>query len=235
MTTPVIVRTETFIPRNGGPVVYQVYEEVEVSPGRWISLDPRNPTPEEVQSADDKAIAQQQATIAAITAERDSLTQQLATMTTERDSALSEKASLQTLLDSANATIKTLTSNKAAIETANAELQTSVSTLTGERDSAVSQLEVANERIATLETRIAELTAEPEVPIVSRRQAQLALLEMGLLDTVEKAVNEGPRVLRIEYEGPTWMANNPVLVAMAKELGMSDEQIVQFFALAGTL
>lgn len=168
-------------------------------------------------------------------AERDSLQTQLLAMTTERDTALGEKASLQTQLDSANETIKTLTSNKAAIETANAELQTSVSTLTGERDSAVSQLEVANERIATLETRIAELTAEPEVPIVSRRQAQLALLEMGLLDTVEKAVNEGPRVLRIEYEGPTWMANNPVLVAMAKELGMSDEQIVQFFALAGTL
>lgn len=228
MTTPVIVRTEKFIPRNGGPVVYQVYEEVEVSPGRWISLDPRNPTPEEVQSADDKAIAQQQATIAAITAERDSLTEQLAAMTTERDTALSEKASLQTSLDSANASLE---SANATI----AELQTSVSTLTTERDSAVSELAITNERITTLETRIAELTAEPEVPIVSRRQARLALLQMELLGTIEATVSQSPKAVQIEYEGDIWRRDNPTLIAMAQALGMGDEQIDQFFALAGTL
>lgn len=188
MTNPVIVRTTKYIPRNGGPVVYEVFEEVEIN-GRWISLDPRSPTPEEMQSADDKAIAQQRATIATLTAERDSLQSQLTT---------------------------------------------SVSTLTAERDSAVSQLTSANERIATLETRIAELTAEPEVPIVSRRQARLALLEMGFFEAVESVVYNGPKAGQIEYEADTWRRDNPTLIAMAKALGMGDEQIDQFFALAGS-
>jgi len=63
MNNPVIVRVVKYIPRGGGNVVYEAFEEVEVSPGKWLPLDPRNPTPEEVESADDKAIAQQQATI----------------------------------------------------------------------------------------------------------------------------------------------------------------------------
>jgi len=169
-----------------------------------------------------------------LTAERDSLTEQLAAMTTERDTALAEKASLQTQLDSANATIETLTSDKATLESTNAELQTLVSTLTAESDSAGSQLEAANERISTLETRITELTAEPEVPIVSRRQARLALLEMGFFEAVESAVYDGPKAGQIEYEADTWRRDNPTLIAMAKALGMSDEQIDQFFALASS-
>lgn len=103
-----------------------------------------------------------------------------------------------------------------------------------ERDSAVSQLAIANERIATLESRIAELTAEPEVPIVSRRQARLALLEMGFFEAVESAVYDGPKAGQIEYEADTWRRDNPTLIAMAKALGMSDEQIDQFFALASS-
>jgi hypothetical protein len=227
MTTPVIVRTEKYIPRNGGPVVFQVIEEVEIG-DRWISLDPRNPTPEEVQSFDDKAIANQKATIDSLTAERDSLTKQLSAMTTERDTALSEKVSLQAQLDMANATVETLHADKGTLETANAEL-------TSERDTAVSQLEVANERITTLESRIAELTAEPEVPIVSRRQARLALLQLGYFEQVESAVYAGPKGIQIEYEADVWRRDNPTLVAMAEQLGMNAEKIDQFFTLAGTL
>lgn len=159
---------------------------------------------------------------------------QLSTVTAERDTALSDKANLQDQLDSANAMIESLQSDKAALETTNTELQTSVSTLTGERDTAVSELTTANERIAILESRIAELTAEPEVAIVSRRQARLALLEMGLFEQVESAVYDGPKAVQIEYEADAWRRDNATLVAMAKSLGMSEEQIDQFFALAGS-
>lgn len=205
MTNPVIVRTEKYIPRNGGPVVFQVFEEVEIG-GRVFPLDPRNPTPEEVQSADDKAIAQQQAMIATLTAERDSLQSQVAELTTSRDD-------LQTQLDEATTSLATATGQ--------------VETLTSERDSAL-------EQIATLQSRINELTAEPDVAIVSRRQARLALVDMKLFEIVEKSVYEGPLTVRIEYEAETWRRDNPTLIAMATALGMSDEQIDQFFALAGS-
>ncbi len=165
--------------------------------------------------------------IATLTTERDSLNQQLASMTTERDTALSEKASLQTQLDSASATNETLQSNKAELT---ADLQTASSQL----EATTNQLTTANERIATLEARLAELTAEPEVPIVSRRQARLALLEMGLLETIEATVSQSPKAVQIEYEGEVWRRDNPTLVAMATTLGMNTEQIDQFFALAGT-
>lgn len=108
MNEPVIVRLEKYIPRNGGPVVCQVFEEVEVSPGRWIQLDPRNPTPEEVESADDKAIAQQQATIATLTTERDSLQSQVAELTADVQTASSQLEATTNQLAAANATIETL-------------------------------------------------------------------------------------------------------------------------------
>jgi chromosome segregation ATPase len=149
--------------------------------------------PQEVQDALASINAQQQATIATLTAERDSLNQQLSAMTTERDDALSEKASLQTQLDS------------------------------------------ANERVSTLESRIVELTAEPEVPIVSRRQARLALLQMNLLERIEASLAQSSKAVQIEYEADAWRRDNPTLVAMAEQLGMDAEQIDQFFALAGTL
>lgn len=122
----------------------------------------------------------------------------------------------------------------AALTAERDSLQSQLTAMTTERDTAVSELASANERIATLETRIAELTAEPEVPIVSRRQARLALLEMGFFEQVESAVYDGSKAVQIEYEADAWSRDNPTLIAMAKSLGMGDEQIDQFFALAGS-
>jgi hypothetical protein len=58
-----IYKTEKFIPANGGSPVFQVLEEDES--GR--RFDPRNPTPEELEDADDAFAAAQQATIATLT------------------------------------------------------------------------------------------------------------------------------------------------------------------------
>lgn len=123
-----------------------------------------------------------------------------------------------------------------------ATLTQKLSAMTTERDDALSekaslqtQLDSANERISTLESRIVELTAEPEVPIVSRRQARLALLQMNLLERIEASLAQSSKAVQIEYEADAWRRDNPTLVAMAEQLGMDAEQIDQFFALAGTL
>jgi len=220
MNNPVIVRVVKYIPRGGGNVVYEAFEEVEVSPGKWLPLDPRNPTPEEVESADDKAIAQQQATIATLTAERDSLQSQLAAMTTERDTALSEKASLQTSLDSANATIETL-------QATNAELQTSVSTLTGERDTAVSELATAN-------ARIAELTAIAEQPICTNFQIRAWLITkfgLGIIDQVTAMIASIPDATQRLLANQQWeyannvLRDNPFVEQIAAALGMKSDEM----------
>lgn len=115
------------------------------------------------------------------------------------------------------------------------ELKEQLTTLTSERDAAVSQATSANEQIATLQNQLAELTAEPTVPVVSRRQARLALLQMGLFDSIESAVYSGPKGIQIEYEADVWRRDNPTLIAMVEQLGMSSEQLDQFFQLAETL
>lgn len=89
MTTR-ICKIEKFIPKNGNPVL-QVHEEAEIG-GRIVSLDPRNPNAEELQDADEKFAAAQQAKIA-------ELESQLSAMTAERDSLASEKAALTTERD----------------------------------------------------------------------------------------------------------------------------------------
>lgn len=123
-----------------------------------------------------------------------------------------------------------------------ATLTQQLSAMTTERDTELAekaglqtQLDSANERISTLESRIVELTAEPEVPIVSRRQARLALLQMNLLERIEESLAQSSKAVQIEYEADAWRRDNPTLVAMAEQLGMDAEQIDQFFALAGTL
>lgn len=236
-----IERIEIVTPIQGrtGTVMAQRVETVN---GRTSYIEPidllvgfdGSDLPQEVQDALAAINAQQQATIATLTAERDSLQSQITAMTTERDAALAEKASLQTQLDAANVMIETLQAEKQGIEDALAELRADKAAIDSENDQLQASLDSANERIATLETRIAELTAEPEVPIVSRRQARLALLEMGYFEQVESAVYDGPKAVQIEYEADAWRRDNPTLIAMAKALGLGDEQIDQFFALAGS-
>lgn len=224
MTTR-ICKIEKFIPKNGNPVL-QVHEEAEIG-GRIVSLDPRNPNAEELQDADEKFAAAQQAKIA-------ELESQLSAMTAERDSLATEKTTLTSERDSLQSQVSELTTSRDDLQTQLTEATTSLATATGQVETLTSERDSALEQIATLQSRINELTAEPDVAIVSRRQARLALVDMKLFEIVEKSVYEGPLTVRIEYEAETWRRDNPTLIAMATALGMSDEQIDQFFALAGS-
>lgn len=74
----------------------------------------------------------------------------------------------------------------------------------------------------------------------SRRQGQLALLMLGLLDAAEAAIAAMPegsdkRAAQIEYEADTWERHNPFLSGLWAQLGGTPESLDEAFALAVTL
>lgn len=72
---------------------------------------------------------------------------------------------------------------------------------------------------------------------VTKRQAQLALLNFGLLDAVNQAVASMGREAQINWDAASSIdRSNPFIEAIAKGvLGMTDAQLDQLFALAATL
>lgn len=73
----------------------------------------------------------------------------------------------------------------------------------------------------------------PPVPVpsaISMRQCRLQLLAMNLLDTVDAAVAEMDQAAQIEWEYATEvLIDNPLVLGMKDALGMSDEDLRQFF------
>lgn len=70
----------------------------------------------------------------------------------------------------------------------------------------------------------------------SRAQGQLALLQAGLLDTVESWVSTQPRATQIEYaERGEWRRDWPLVVNAGTALGMTDSQLDDLFTLAPNL
>lgn len=80
----------------------------------------------------------------------------------------------------------------------------------------------------------------PTVSKCTRRQGRLALLQAGLLATVEHMIASIPDAqaraqAQIEYEADTWEANNATLQAMWEALGKTPDELAEFFALAAKL
>lgn len=81
--------------------------------------------------------------------------------------------------------------------------------------------------------------APPEPPIVpsdvTMRQARLALLEQGLLATVDANMASATEADQIEWEYATYVYRDSALVSnMAASLGLTDTDIDNLFILAGT-
>lgn len=76
-----------------------------------------------------------------------------------------------------------------------------------------------------------------EVPTaVTKRQARLALLGAGLLDTVEALIAQQPAAVRITWEDATeWRRDDPILIQIAAALGMDGPAIDALFTTAATL
>jgi len=77
-------------------------------------------------------------------------------------------------------------------------------------------------------------------PIVTMRQARMALLAAGLLDDVETAINALPsptkEAARIEWEySGTVERNRPLIQALAPALGLDDAGLDALFTAAGAI
>ena len=77
----------------------------------------------------------------------------------------------------------------------------------------------------------------PVIPaVVSMRQARLALLQQGLLSTVDASVAAGSEADKITWEYATEVNRNEALVQnLAVVLGLSELDLDNLFALASSL
>ena len=91
------------------------------------------------------------------------------------------------------------------------------------------------------EQQIAEYQAQQvatsrEQMSCSPAQGRLALLQVGLLDTVEAWVAGQSRAVQIEYAARTeWRRTWPLVVDAADALGLTEAQLDDLFALAASL
>lgn len=83
-----------------------------------------------------------------------------------------------------------------------------------------------------------EANRKAKVPqVVSRRQAKQALLQAGLLDTVDAAIAaSSDRSAQIDWaDAQEFRRDWPALIALQPALGLTDAQIDDLFLLAATL
>jgi hypothetical protein len=115
-----------------------------------------------------------------------------------------------------------------------------------ERDSlkaeldALANLQVERDQLAAqvsdLQAEIEALKNPPSPQSITPRQAKLALYGVGLLDEVETMVEKADRAVQIHYhESVEWLRNDPVLIGLATQLGMTTEQLDELFIQAATL
>lgn len=75
-----------------------------------------------------------------------------------------------------------------------------------------------------------------KVKVVSMRQARLALLQAGLLTTVESAVAEGDEAGKIAWEYATEVRrNDPLVTNLSAALDLSEGQLDNLFSVASSL
>lgn len=76
----------------------------------------------------------------------------------------------------------------------------------------------------------------PKVTIVTMRQAQLALLSAGLLDSVEAFIAQQNRAVQITWAtASTVERDNPVVLGAQQALNLTSNQVDDLFTLAATL
>ena len=77
------------------------------------------------------------------------------------------------------------------------------------------------------------LAREREGMVCSRFQAKAALLQAGLLDQVQVAVNDAEPFVRIAWaDAVEFRRNSPTIAALAKSADMTDEQVDDLFRAA---
>ena len=87
------------------------------------------------------------------------------------------------------------------------------------------------------EAELAQQLEDAKPKVVTMRQARLALLQAGLLTTVDTAIANGiDGAMKIEWEYATEVRRDwESLITMATALGMTSSQLDDLFLLASTL
>lgn len=95
-------------------------------------------------------------------------------------------------------------------------------------------LEITDEEAEAI--RLDAVVPPPIPSVVSMRQARLALLQLGLLSTVDASVAAGSEADKITWEYATEVNRNEALVQnLAVVLGLSEQDLDNLFALASSL
>lgn len=72
--------------------------------------------------------------------------------------------------------------------------------------------------------------------VITPRQCRLILAQQGLLDSVEAMIASQDKATQITWEyALEFRRDDPLLTALGKNLGLSDEQIDEFFIAASAL
>ena len=84
---------------------------------------------------------------------------------------------------------------------------------------------------------LAQQIEDAKPKVVTMRQARLALLQSGLLATIETAITDGTdEAMKIEWEYATEVKRDwSSLIALTETLGMTSQELDDLFQLASTL
>ncbi len=165
-------------------------------------------------------IAELEASLSAMTAERDSLATDKATLTTERDSLQSQ--------------VSELTTSRDDLQTQITEATTSLATATSQVEALTTERDSALEQVATLENRIAELTAIAEQPICTNFQIRAWLITkfgLGIIDKVTAMIASIPDATQRLLANQQWeyannvLRDNPFVEQIAAALGMKSDEM----------
>lgn len=214
-----IFKTEKFLPKTGNPV-FQIYEETETGT-QVFQHDPRNPTPEELQDADDSFAAEQQKVIATFLSEKSALANLFAEKTKQADKLTEEKKEVNSQLAIATEAVSQLTTEKAtltqsltAAQSQLAALQSQLDTITTAKATVDASLATRTAELATAQARITFLTNElpfdPRVVSVTAFRNRLAeVLDPGDLITLY-ASEANPTLKAIAATITNWPATDPI-------------------------
>jgi len=95
--------------------------------------------------------------------------------------------------------------------------------------------------MATVKYKILELTEDElrdiNVPVkISQLQGKLLLVQMGLIDQIEEMINQSGRPEQIYWTSATeWERTSSILNRLAPTIGMTQEDLDQFFISASKL
>ena len=87
------------------------------------------------------------------------------------------------------------------------------------------------------DAELAQQIEDAKPKVVTMRQARLALLQSGLLATIETAITDGTdEAMKIEWEYATEVKRDwSSLIALTETLGMTSQELDDLFQLASTL